>query len=349
MKFLLLIMFFLFSMNANAEQQRTEKFNPQIIKRIATQITIEDEDGKKYPINVRKVGKSLIYQDDIVIGEAVLSASGIRKFLRWDNGIIPFYIAANHPLKPQILQAIETLNRETVLWYVPASNTGKDHISIINGSGCYSGIGIPIFGDSHDVSIGPGCGEQGTIIHELLHTAGLFHEQSRSDRDKYVSIYWNNIKKAERDNYEKAPWYGAKDIDFYNWNSVMHYSCNEFAIDSSKKTMEPTNARVAIGQRTGLSLGDVVAIRKMYSSISPNRGKPAMTPQPLPALIHPPFCTPTPIIVTPASQAQCNTWRTQISNLEENSDETLDINERKKMFKRIGEIEKLLQTRGCNQ
>ena len=74
-----------------------------------------------------------------------------------------------------------------------------------------------------------------------------------------------------------------------------------------------------------------------------------MTPQPLPALIHPPFCTPTPIIVTPASQAQCNTWRTQNSSLEENLDETLDINERKKMFKRIGQIEKLLQTRGCNQ
>ena len=37
------------------------------------------------------------------------------------------------------------------------------------------------------------CLSQNIIEHEMMHSVGFFHEQTRPDRDDYVQIEWNNI------------------------------------------------------------------------------------------------------------------------------------------------------------
>jgi Astacin (Peptidase family M12A) len=342
---LVIIVSTLVTSNIWAQGRNIEKYRPQATLRTDMTITVQDQDGRRFPMKVKKVGKALIFQDDIVIAEdSVQGAVGVRRFIRWKDGIIPYIISPNHPYRADILRAIETLNKNTVLWYRPTTNVGSGHIAIIHGDGCYSGIGEPFFGDGQTVSIGPGCNSQGVIIHELLHAAGLFHEQSRDDRDNYVKIFWDNIQPSEKDNFEKAPWY-SKDIGYYNFSSIMHYGCKDFAIDSTKKTIESIG-NFAFGQRTGLSAGDVDAIKSMYYNVSPNRGKPIMTPDPLPRLVFPAACTPPPI--PPATQAQCESWRAEIEAIMNNLDDAESVNERKKMLQAAGQIRRTMQSRGCN-
>lgn len=57
---------------------------------------------------------------------------------------------------------------------------------------CYSGVGM--MGGEQTVNIGKYCGTVGIVMHELMHALGFWHEQSRTDRDTYVTIHTDNIE-----------------------------------------------------------------------------------------------------------------------------------------------------------
>ena len=64
------------------------------------------------------------------------------------------------------------------------------------GSGCWSYVGRQ--GGRQDLNLqSPGCVYTGIVAHELIHAIGFFHEQSRTDRDDYVTINWSNIQAGE--------------------------------------------------------------------------------------------------------------------------------------------------------
>jgi len=68
------------------------------------------------------------------------------------------------------------------------------------------------------VSLPVDCGA-GTIIHELGHVAGLYHEQSRRDRARYIDLNETNIMDGFEDQFApKGRLFGE-----YNLRSIMHY------------------------------------------------------------------------------------------------------------------------------
>ena len=65
----------------------------------------------------------------------------------------------------------------------------------------------------------------GIAIHEIGHAIGLFHEQSRPDREQFVTIQWDNIATQNYDQFEAVDWTMAKTFNIsYDFGSVMHYS-----------------------------------------------------------------------------------------------------------------------------
>ena len=55
---------------------------------------------------------------------------------------------------------------------------------------CYSYVGR--IGGSQDISIAPGCTAL-IPVHEIFHALGRWHEQSRPDRDNFVTVNVNNV------------------------------------------------------------------------------------------------------------------------------------------------------------
>ncbi len=106
-----------------------------------------------------------------------------------------------------------------------------------------------------------------TICHELGHTLGFFHEQSRSDRDTYVRINWDNIDPNERFNFDRED--GSGRYGPYDFDSVMHYDQFAFAIDRRVPTITvlPPNEewQARIGQRDHLSQMDQRIMSFLYS------------------------------------------------------------------------------------
>jgi hypothetical protein len=90
---------------------------------------------------------------------------------------------------------------------------------------------------------------------------GLWHEQSREDRDLFVTINFANIQPGMEHNFNQHITDGD-DFGSYDYGSIMHYPRTAFSVDGSE-TITPIDPAAVIGQRTALSPGDIAAANSM--------------------------------------------------------------------------------------
>jgi len=185
--------------------------------------------------------------------------------LKWPSAQIPYYISNvfSATERAVIARAMAEYHSTTCLRFVPRS-THRNYIHILRGSGCSSMVGR--VGGAQTVSIGYGCARFGTVIHELMHASGFWHEQSRYDRDSYVTINWSNIYPGMAFNFNKKTRSVTQDLGLpYDYRSVMHYPQYAFARDRRVPTIYPrqTGAQIT-GQANGFSELDKKGLNLLY-------------------------------------------------------------------------------------
>lgn len=191
---------------------------------------------------------------------------GLR--FRWPGGRVPYTVVP--ALRNVVDQAIAHFLANTRIRFVErtAANAAQfpNFVAFEQQDGCWSQVGMQ--GGRQVISLGAGCETMGIAVHEICHALGLWHEQSREDRDQNVRIVWANIQAGREHNFNQHITDGD-DIGGYEFGSIMHYGRRAFS-KNNQDTIVPLGGQ-AIGQRNGLSAGDIAAIRAMYPELEPSQ------------------------------------------------------------------------------
>ena len=101
-----------------------------------------------------------------------------------------------------------------------------------------------------------------TILHEIGHTVGFWHEQNRPDRDQYIIIHMENIRPDRLHLFEIET-----EIDSlgetYDFNSIMHYREDLFSIGDTI-AISSKEEGIPVGRGPGLSSLDIKQTSLLY-------------------------------------------------------------------------------------
>jgi len=239
-------------------------------------VFVEDEPEENHSLE-----NAGAYQGDMVLTPEQMNAVmegtfsyGSATYGRWPGAKVPYFIDRSMPSagRRAIEAAIADYHRYTCIRFTPYQRGNRNYIKFYNGQGCHSPVGMSSRGNS--VSLGSGCHSKGTAEHEIAHSLGFFHEQSRPDRDRYVRIHTQNLQQPNMAfNFQIQRGINSMGTP-YDLASMMHYSSTAFAkrgtrtittIDRSKQRMIDTYNRIS-----GFSQTDIKQLNLMYCN---GRGK----------------------------------------------------------------------------
>lgn len=183
---------------------------------------------------------------------------------KWPGGIIPYTYSSwySQGQKAIIAKAMNRIHETTGLRFIFRTSQA-DYIYILPRSGCWSYVGRQ--GGKQELSLANGCFTVGIVLHELMHAAGFWHEQSRADRDQYVKINWQNINENSKSNFNK---YSLSTISHlgatYDTCSVMHYGAYFFSKNGLPTIEKKNSGGCKIGEQKDFSDTDIRKLNTMY-------------------------------------------------------------------------------------
>ncbi|WP_158622199.1 M12 family metallopeptidase [Corallococcus sp. CA047B] len=199
----------------------------------------------------------------------------------WPSGEVTYTFAYNFPesRKPAVWAAMAEWEKYTVIrfkWQAECDFLGSCVVIRLpdDPSTCKSVVGRLsgriIVANPQPLWVGPEC-SFGSILHELGHAIGLYHEQSRKDRDQFIQVHEQNFADC-LDEFDKV----QEDVNSpYDYGSIMHYSrfssCSKVDPNTQNRlplftATQTVPSGVQIGQRAELSDSDIGGLTSMYGS-----------------------------------------------------------------------------------
>lgn len=236
---------------------------------IPTESEYQNRNPRTVPFEIVE-GDLAVSFGDIILGK-VTDAGGAKSGRHepappqlWDRTEIPYLISPELPDPSRVEQAIQYFNQNTPVRFVPRTTQADAIVFEPGQEHCYSALGRT--GGLQPIRLSAGCQSQ-QILHEIMHALGFVHEQSRTDRDEYVEVVWDNIDPRYHPQFAivPEPLMEALRGTAFDFRSIMLYRPETFALAPGKAALKPQGGRPSIEPaQQGLSEGDIQRLKRLY-------------------------------------------------------------------------------------
>jgi len=193
----------------------------------------------------------------------------------WTDGLVYYtFDATVTPANQQaMLEAMAEISAVSDIQFFERA-AEPNYITILDFDGGYNfSSGVGMTGGEQTIGI-QAWNRKWVMVHELLHALGMWHEQSRVDRDNFVRINWDNIGDGFASQFAIVP--GAISNGPYDLDSIMHYDQFAFSTGSRTITVLPPyrkrwQYRIGLRERPTMGSGDLWVLADLYGGTPPPR------------------------------------------------------------------------------